>query len=54
MYRCMHELLCNKFNNTIAGGTDYVIASTSIITGDRLIDGLTQTVESVSLNPFET
>ncbi|XP_025089148.1 vacuolar protein sorting-associated protein 33A-like isoform X2 [Pomacea canaliculata] len=36
------------------GGTDYVIASTSIITGDRLIDGLTQTVESVSLNPFET
>ncbi|XP_059169291.1 vacuolar protein sorting-associated protein 33A-like isoform X2 [Physella acuta] len=34
------------------GGTDYVVASTSLITGQRLINSLKETIEPVKLNPF--
>ncbi|KAK0047696.1 vacuolar protein sorting-associated protein 33A isoform X1 [Biomphalaria pfeifferi] len=34
------------------GGVDYVIASTHMITGDRLITALSETIKPVKLNPF--
>lgn len=34
------------------GGTDYVIATTSMLSGDRLMDMATQKMEAVTLNPF--
>lgn len=40
------------FEIFVSGGTDYVIATTSLISGDRLINYLTQKLEAVILNPF--
>ncbi|KAK6192041.1 hypothetical protein SNE40_003590 [Patella caerulea] len=34
------------------GGTDYLIATTKIINGSRLIDTLKEKIESVKINPF--
>ncbi|CAG5119016.1 unnamed protein product, partial [Candidula unifasciata] len=34
------------------GGTDYIVATTSIITGQRLLDSLTESIQPVRLNPF--
>lgn len=36
----------------VAGGTDYVVATTNLLSGERLIDLMTHKMEAVSLNPF--
>ncbi|KAK7087752.1 vacuolar protein sorting-associated protein 33A-like isoform X2 [Littorina saxatilis] len=34
------------------GGTDYVVATTNLMSGERMMDHLAQNVETVTLNPF--
>lgn len=38
--------------DNVSGGTDYVVATTNLLSGDRLIDLITHKMEAVSLNPF--
>ena len=36
----------------LTGGTDYVMATTSIISGETLMNQLSEHLEPVKLNPF--
>jgi hypothetical protein len=59
IFQCVaskEKKMLNKFKIKhfchVAGGTDYVVATTNILSGDRLIDLVTQKMNFVSLNPF--
>ena len=43
---------CVTLRLPLAGENDYIIATTSLLTGQRVIEQMEQRIAGVSLNPF--
>jgi hypothetical protein len=48
----MYCKITNLYICFLTGGTDYVMATTSIISGETLMNQLSEHLEPVKLNPF--